>query len=86
MDGVQLSQGYRAIYFFRLFTFYHQVFRNSWYSSDQPRQDERLSQPWSHPVALNMGPLNWEFSTLTARSLLHEGNYSFSKTGPITEF
>ena len=23
-----------------------------------PQEDERLSQPWSHPVVLNMGPLN----------------------------
>ena len=34
---------------------------NSWYS---------FYQPWSHPVVLNMGPLDWESSTLTTRLLL----------------
>ena len=34
------------------FTFYHSVPRNSWYSFYRPRKDERLSQPWSHPVVL----------------------------------
>ena len=24
-----------------------------------------LSRPWSHPVALNTGPLDWESSSLT---------------------
>ena len=33
----------------------------------QPRKDERLSRPWSHPVVLNMGPLDWESSALTTR-------------------
>ena len=28
-----------------------------------PQKDERLSQPWSHPVVLNTGPLDWESST-----------------------
>ena len=27
-------------------------------------EDEMLSQPWSHPVLLNMGPMDWESSTL----------------------
>ena len=27
----------------------------------QPLKDERLSQPWSHPVVLNLVPLGWEF-------------------------
>ena len=49
MDGVQLPQGYRATSR-RQFSFYHEVSRNSWHSFDQPRKDERLSQPWSHPV------------------------------------
>ena len=44
----------------RLFTFYHYVPRNCWYSLYWPWKDERLSQPWSHPVALNTGPLDWE--------------------------
>ena len=30
----------------------------------------RLSQPWSHQVVLNLGPLNWESSALTTRSLI----------------
>ena len=54
------------------FTFYHQVPRNSWYSFYRPRKNERLSQPWSHPVVLITGPLDWESSTLTIRSLLHD--------------
>ena len=39
----------------RQFTFYHQVPRNSWYSSYQPRKDERLSPPSSHPVIFGYG-------------------------------
>ena len=34
----------------RQFTFYHSVPRNSWHSFYWPWKDERLSQPWSHPV------------------------------------
>ena len=44
----------------RQFTFFHSVPRNSWYPFDQPRKDERLTQPWSHSVDLNTGPLDWE--------------------------
>ena len=33
-------------------TFYHEVPRNSWYSFYRSRKDERLSQPWSHPLGL----------------------------------
>ena len=54
----------------RQFTFYHSVPRNSWYSFYRPRKDERLSRPWSHPVVLNTGPLDWESSTLTTRPIL----------------
>ena len=60
MDEVQLPQGYRA------------TTRNPWYSFDQPRMDESLSRPWSHPVVLNTGPLDCESSVLTTRPLLHE--------------
>ena len=49
----------------RQFAFYHLVLKNSWYSFYQPQKDERLSWPWSHPVVLNTGPLNWESSVLT---------------------
>ena len=35
-----------------------------------PQKDERLSQPWSHPVVLNTGTLDWESSTLTTRPML----------------
>ena len=38
----------------------------------QPRKDERLSRPWSHPVVLNTGTLDWESSTLTTRLFPHE--------------
>ena len=33
-------------------------------------KDERLSWPWSYPVILNPGPLDWESSTLTTRPLV----------------
>ena len=32
-----------------------------------PGKDERLSRPWSHPVVLNTGPLDWESTALTTR-------------------
>ena len=51
----------------RQFTFYHSVPRNSWYSFYRPWKDERLSQPWSHPVVLNTGLLDWESSALNTR-------------------
>ena len=53
----------------RQFTFYHSVPRNSWCSFYRPRKDERLSRPWSHPVVLNMGLMDWESSALTTRPL-----------------
>ena len=56
----------------RQFTLYHKVPRNSWYLFYHPRKDEGLSQLWSHPVALNTRPLDWEFSALTTRPLLHQ--------------
>ena len=31
----------------------------------------RMSRPWSHPVVLKTGPLDWESSALTTRPLLH---------------
>ena len=40
------------------------------YSFYQPQKDERLSRPWTHPVDLNTGPLDWESSTLTTTPLL----------------
>ena len=55
----------------RQFTFYHSVPRNSWYSFYRPQKDERLSRPWSHPVVLSTGPLDWQSSALTTRPLLH---------------
>ena len=74
MDGVQLPQGYKAT-LSRQFTFYHQVPRKSWYSFDQPLKDERLSPPWNHAVILDMGPLDWESSTLTTISGLFKMLY-----------
>ena len=53
----------------RQFTFYHSFPRNSWYSFHRPQKVERLSRPWSHPVVLNTGPLDWESSALTTRPL-----------------
>ena len=48
--GVQLLQGYTEPLWgdSLLFT------RNSWYSLNQSRKDERLRWPWSHPVVLNL--------------------------------
>ena len=46
--------------------------RNSWYSFYRPWKDERLSQPLSHPVVLNTGPLDWESSILITRPLLQK--------------
>ena len=66
MDGVQLSQSYRAITR-RQVTFYHLVPRSFWYSFNRPQKGETLIWPQSHPVVLNPGPLDWESSTLTAR-------------------
>ena len=63
---VQLPRGYRATTR-RQFTLYHQVPRNSWYSFDRPRKDERLSRPWSRTVVLNTAPLDWESSALITR-------------------
>ena len=59
----------------RQFTFYHEVHRNFWYSFYRPRKDKRLSRPWSHPVVLNTGPLDWESSALTTRPLLHNNTH-----------
>ena len=42
MDGVQLSQGYRATRR-RQLTFYYSVSRNFGYSTGRPWKDERLS-------------------------------------------
>ena len=56
----------------RQFTFYHSIPRNSWYSFYRPWKDERLSRPWSHPMVLNTGPMDWESSPLTTRLLLLE--------------
>ena len=46
--------------------------RSSWYSFYRPRKDERLSWLWSHPEVLNLGPLDWESSSLTTTPLLHK--------------
>ena len=45
------------------------LFRNSWYSSYQPWNDERVSQTWSHLVVLNMGPLDWNTGLLNCKNL-----------------
>ena len=42
-------------------------FPEIWYSFYRPRKDERLSRPWSHPVVLSAGPLDWESGALTTR-------------------
>ena len=69
MDGVQLKSTAISR---RQFTFYHSVPRNSWYSFYRPRKDEGLSRPWSHPVVLDTGLLDWESSALATRPLLQK--------------
>ena len=66
MDRAQLPKVCRASTW-RQFTFYHSLPRNSWYPFDQPYKDERLTRPWSHTVAFNTKPLDWESSTLPIR-------------------
>ena len=61
MDRVQLSQGQRSTSR-RQFTFYHYFSRNFWYSFYKLQKDERLSRPWSHPMVLKKGLLDWESS------------------------
>ena len=61
----------------RQFTFYHSVPRNSWYSFYRPWKNERLSRPWSHPVVLNTGLLDWESSAFTTTTLLHKDQVKF---------
>ena len=34
-------------------------------------------RPWSHPVVLNTGPLDWESSALTTRPLVHIYTYIY---------
>ena len=63
----------------RQFTFYHSVPWNSWYSFYRPQKDERLSWPWSHPLVLNTGSLDWESSALTTRPLLHKKIWNASR-------
>ena len=58
----------------RQLTFNHQVPRNPWYSFYQRQKDEWLSRPWSHPVVLTTGALNWKSSVLTTRPLLHQAS------------
>ena len=50
MHKVQLPQDCRATTS-RQFTFYHVVPRNCCYSFKWPQKNERLSRPWSQPVA-----------------------------------
>ena len=81
MDGVQLSQGYRAT-MRKQFTFWHLLTRSLWYSTDRPPNDKTLSWPCGQPVVLNPGPRNWEPSALTTTpffSLWVKSYYSFFK-------
>ena len=76
MDEVRLPQSYRASA--------GSIYRaSSWYSIDRPRKDERLSWPWSHPVVLNTGPLDWESSALTTRPLLVVKALDYQSRGPV---
>ena len=62
----------------RQFTFYH-FYQKFWYSFYWHRKDERLSRPWSYPVVLNAGSLDWGSSALTTKSL-------FLTTKPLKVF
>ena len=62
----------------RQFTFYHLVPRNSWNSFYQPWKDEKLSRPWSHPVVLNTGPLDWESSAICTFLLYHSVHWGIN--------
>ena len=61
LDGVQLSQGYRATTR-RQFTICHLVPRKSWYSFDRHWNNERLNRTESLPAVLIPRPLDWKFS------------------------
>ena len=37
----------------------------------QISDEERVSRPWSHPVVLNMGPLDWESSALITKPVIY---------------
>ena len=53
----------------RQFNFYHSVPRNSWCSFYRPLKDEKLSRPWSHPMVLNTGRLDWEIQRLNHQAI-----------------
>ena len=57
-------------HFEETFYFFHSTPKTSWYSFNQPQEDKRLSKPWSHPVVLNLGLLDWETSALTTKPLV----------------
>ena len=66
MDGVQLSQGYRANTKRQLrFTT-----KSAGCLGTRLINLRRMSQTWIYPVGLNLEPLDWKFSALTAKSLL----------------
>ena len=56
MDGVQLPQCYKATAR-KQFTFYHLVSRFYRLSFDRTRKDEKLSEPWNHPMVGNPVPI-----------------------------
>ena len=53
------------------------VLMSSWYWICRPRRDERPSWPWSHPVVLNLGPLDWQSSALNIKPLFYKIAYKF---------
>ena len=46
------------------------VSRSSWYLFNQLKKGKSLNLPWSHPLVLNLKPLDWKASALTTRPLL----------------
>ena len=68
----------------RQFSFTSKVPENPGIPFCWPRKDKKLSHPWSHPVVLSMGPLDWESRALTTRPLLlisfYISRYHFSQS------
>ena len=58
MDRVHLSHSCKTT-IRRIASFSHQVQIGFQYLYDQPQQNERLKQPWSHLVSFNPRPLKW---------------------------
>ena len=45
-----------------------------------------MSRPWSHPVVLNTGPLDWESSALTTKQFNKAPTFLITETLDIFEY